>query len=345
MSVHILPSELSWYIQCNYHILRNKKWTKTRRHFSTYTSTTKLPSVFCINIVPPWSWSNTTFSPLCVSQLSDPPSTAPLNPGQKREPTVSAAALCTIALSRTLGEMLVVRGPAISIISQRRSRLNYQHGCVQTGAQLITLGWSPCCLCPRSATSQLTTWRFIGANGSARGNYSEKLSSSALPFLTLSAPSGVAVTGQTHFTVRCITPVPPLVGMLRCASARLLLMIIAFFILGNQWGPLGDAQTCSVAPFFFICAICARVSILVGASGWELVQKQGDKQKLSISIHLSIGEEMKTPPCRWLVKLKGRKKKKKEERNCPRGLLVQCAAIRYAFIVGHASFSGAIKIF
>lgn len=71
---------------------------------------------------------------------------------------------------------------AISIISQRRSRLNYQHGCVQTGAQLITLGWSPCCLCPRSATSQLTTWRFIGAGGSTRGNNFEKLSSSALPF-------------------------------------------------------------------------------------------------------------------------------------------------------------------
>lgn len=70
--------------------------------------------------------------------------------------------------------MLVVRGPAISIISQRRNRLNYQHGCVQTGAQLITLGWSPCCLCPRSATSQLTTWRFIGANGSTRGNNSKK---------------------------------------------------------------------------------------------------------------------------------------------------------------------------
>lgn len=171
--------------------------------------------------------------------------------------------------------MLVVRGPAISIISQRRSRLNYQHGCVQTGAQLITLGWSPCCLCPRSAASQLTTWRFIAGNGSARGNNSEKLSSSALPFLTLSAPSGVAVTGQTHFTVRCITPVPPLVGMLRCASAPLLLMIIAFFILGNQRGPLGDAQTCSVAPFFFICAIRARISILVRASGWEPGQKQG----------------------------------------------------------------------
>lgn len=56
--------------------------------------------------------------------------------------------------------MLVVRGPAISIISQRHCRLNYQHGCVQTRAQLITLGWSPYCLCPRSATSQLTTWRF-----------------------------------------------------------------------------------------------------------------------------------------------------------------------------------------
>lgn len=217
----------------------------------------------------------TTFSPLCVSLPSDPPSTAPFDSRQKYEQTVLAATLCGIALSQMLGEMLVVWGPTISIISQRRSRLNYQHGCVQTGAQLITLGWSPCCLCPRSPASQLTTWRFIGGNGSARGNNSEKLSSSALPFLTLSAPSGVAVTGQTHFTLRCITPVPPLVGMLRCASARLLLMIIAFFILGNQRGPPGDAQTCSFAPFFFICAFCARISILVCASWWEPGQKQG----------------------------------------------------------------------
>lgn len=49
----------------------------------------------------------------------------------------------------------------ISIISQRRAELNYQHACVQTGARLIALGWSPRCLCPCFASSQLTTWRFI----------------------------------------------------------------------------------------------------------------------------------------------------------------------------------------
>lgn len=247
----IMPSEHSWYESL-------KKWANNLDYpqncrlfqwlppnfFSSLCLAAVWPTVNC----PSWSW-----------------------PGVLTEP----ATLCVIALSQTLGEMLVVRGPTISIISQRLSRLNYQHGCVQTGAQLITLGWSPCCLCPRSAMSQLTTWRFIGANGSTCGNNSKKLSSSALPFLTLSAPSGVAVTGQTHFIVRCMTLVPPLVGMLRCALARLLLMIIAFFILGNQWGPLGDAQTCSVAPFFFICTICARISILVGASGWEFVSKTG----------------------------------------------------------------------
>lgn len=76
----------------------------------------------------------------------------------------------------------------ISIISQRRTELNYQHGCVQTGAQLITLGWSPCCLCPRSARSQLTTWRFIA--GAVRLPVAPKLSSSVLQFLTLSTPRG-----------------------------------------------------------------------------------------------------------------------------------------------------------
>lgn len=60
-------------------------------------------------------------------------------------------------VSRNVGSWRTV----ISIISQRRTELNYQHGCVQTRAKLITLGWSPCCLCPRSTRSQLTTWRFI----------------------------------------------------------------------------------------------------------------------------------------------------------------------------------------
>ena len=32
---------------------------------------------------------------------------------------------------------------------------------MQTGAQLITLGWSPCCFRSRSTRSRLTTWRFI----------------------------------------------------------------------------------------------------------------------------------------------------------------------------------------
>lgn len=71
----------------------------------------------------------------------------------------------------------------IRIISQRRTELNYQHGCVQTRAQLITLGWSPCCLCPRTARSQLTTWRFIA--GAAQLS-TMKLSSSTVQFLTLS---------------------------------------------------------------------------------------------------------------------------------------------------------------
>lgn len=76
----------------------------------------------------------------------------------------------------------------ISIISQRLTELNYQRGCVQTRAQLITLGWSPCCLCPRFARSQLTTWRFIA--GTVRLPTTPKLSSATLRFVTLSAPRG-----------------------------------------------------------------------------------------------------------------------------------------------------------
>lgn len=79
----------------------------------------------------------------------------------------------------------------ISIISQRRTELNYQHGCVQTRAKLITLGWSPCCLCPRSARSQLTTWRFIA--GTAQLPTSQELSSSTPRFFTLST-----LRGQTN---------------------------------------------------------------------------------------------------------------------------------------------------
>lgn len=105
------------------------------------------------------------------------------------------------------------------------------------------------------------------------------------------AHRGVVVMGPTHFTIRHITvetlPDSPLVGILCRISTHFLLMIIAFFILGNQWAPLRDAQTCSVAPFFFICGIYACISILLHASIVELEQKKGcDKQKLSISIHL-----------------------------------------------------------
>lgn len=80
------------------------------------------------------------------------------------------------------------RRSVISIISQRRTELNYQHGCVQTRAQLITLGWSPCCLCPRFARSQLTTCRFIA--GTVQLPATPKLSSCTLPILTLSVHRG-----------------------------------------------------------------------------------------------------------------------------------------------------------
>lgn len=48
---------------------------------------------------------------------------------------------------------------------------------------------------------------------------------------------------------------------------------------------------------------------------------------------------MKAPPSRWLVKPKESKKE-----NAPGDLVVQCAAICYALIASHASFSGTIKI-
>lgn len=82
-------------------------------------------------------------------------------------------------VSRNVGS----RRSIISIISQRRTELNYQHGCVQTRAQLITLGWGPCCLCPCSARSQLTTRRFIA--GALQLPTTLKLSSSSSQFLTL----------------------------------------------------------------------------------------------------------------------------------------------------------------
>lgn len=49
---------------------------------------------------------------------------------------------------------------------------------------------------------------------------------------------------------------------------------------------------------------------------------------------------MRTPHCRWLVKKKERKKE-----CAPEGPPVHCAALCYAFTVGHASFSATIKIF
>lgn len=82
-------------------------------------------------------------------------------------------------VSRNVGS----RRTVISIISQRHTELNYQHGCVQTRAQLITLGRSPCCLCPRSTRSQLTTWRFIAST--AQLSTTPELSFSTRRLLTL----------------------------------------------------------------------------------------------------------------------------------------------------------------
>lgn len=95
----------------------------------------------------------------------------------------------------------------ISIISQRRTALNYQHGCEQTTAQLITLGRSSCCSCPRSTWSQLTTWRFIAGSGSVPNNAENfhLLRYDSSPW----AHRGVEIMEETLHTFRCITQETP----------------------------------------------------------------------------------------------------------------------------------------
>lgn len=123
---------------------------------------------------------------------------------------------------------------------------------MQTRAQLITLGWSPCCLCPHSARSQPTTWRFI--SGTAQLPTTPKLSSSTVRFLTLST-WGVEIMEQSQCTFRYTT----LKTLAICCSLSTLLYVISTHFLlkmvvfsDGAVRCLWSSQACSHIPLLFL---------------------------------------------------------------------------------------------